>query len=166
MRLYNKPFKIGARAYRIRDRQPIAWHPGPVQDAEAFCRKLLDDAFDSWGMFLRPEFYDDSLADLIIILQRCEAKYDPGRTDTFERYSRWIISQRAVDVGPRRVLGRNGSRINDYLFDELETTIGDRLVEDLGAWEGDQTEDCGRDARWLHPDYDRARARADAILGL
>jgi hypothetical protein len=117
-------------------------------------------------MFLRPEFYDDSLMELVAILWGLESSFDPERTDRFDIYARWIVSARAVDVGPRRILGRNGSRINDYVFDDLETSVGDRLVEDLGERQSDQVQNSGRDARWLQPDYDRKRARADAILGL
>ena len=154
MRLYQRPFTVGSQ-FR-----------GPVNDGEAFCRKHLDAAFDSWGMFLRPDHYDDSLSELVLILLELEKRFNPERTDSFDLYARWIISARAVDVGPRRILGRNGSRVNDYIFDELDATVGDRLVEDLGARESDQVQNSGRDARWVQPGYDRERARCDAILGL
>jgi hypothetical protein len=153
-RLYPKPFSIGLM------------HPGPVLDAESFCRKQLEVAFDGWGMFLRPEWFEDSLAELIAILWQLESRFDPERTDTFERYARWIIAARAVDVGPRRILGRNGSRTNDYVFDELEVTSRDRLVEDFGAWELSKAGDSGQDGGWLDSNRDRREARAHAILGL
>lgn len=137
-RLYHAVFRVGASAYDWRTKQPTYWHSGPVNDAEMFCRKILDRALDQFGMYFRPDEYDDTLQELIIILQRLERRYDPDKTKTFEQYARWILPQRAIDVGPRRVLGRRGTRLHDYMAptgdifgDPMGSTLGRGVVDDL-----------------------------------
>jgi hypothetical protein len=156
-KLYTAPLPIGPNR-----------HPqDQVRDAEAFCRRYLDDAFDGWGMYLRPDDYDDSLALLITHLWRLSQRFDPERNDSFANYARSIIPKRAADVGPRRLLGRNGTRTNDYLFDELdESTRASHTRPTLTHQPSHEDPDRGTDDERLQAERDRQRAWAARILGV
>lgn len=156
-RLYATPLPIGPNR-----------HPhDQVRDAESFCRRYLDDAFDGWGMYLRPEDYDDSLSLLITHLWRLSERFDPGRNDSFANYARSIIRKRAADVGPRRLLGRNGSRLNEYQHDELDTsTPGSHTRETQSLEQSNPDPYRGTDDRRVLDDRDRQRAWAANVLGV
>lgn len=114
-RISSQIIKVGACAYDWRTHRPSKWHPDPVEDVEEFCRRLLDRVLDNFSMYLRPEEYDDSLMELIALAWRLERRFDPDKGQSFRAYATWIISQRAVDHGPRRVLGRHGTRTHNYM---------------------------------------------------
>jgi hypothetical protein len=143
-------------------------HPSDqVKDGERFCRHYLDRAFDGWTMFLEEAEYDDSLQLLMIELQKLADRFDEGRNDCFASYARQIIPKRAADVGPRRILGRNGNRLAERWFalDE-EAATRDRVREPDPAWTGDPDPDRRPAPGGLQADRDRERARAAAVLGL
>lgn len=142
-RLYPTTIFAGARAYNWRTRQPTDWHPGRITDVELFCRRLLDDALNQWGMFLRHHEYEDTLQELIILVNQLEKRFDPDKADTFSGYASWIIRLRATDYGPRRVLGRHGTRTHNYMspsenpYAEVEQTFSPEFVDftdDSGAF--------------------------------
>jgi len=143
-------------------------HPNDqVKDAEAFCRHYLDTAFDGWGMYLRPDDYDESLSLLITQLWRLNETFDRERNDCFANYARSIISRRAADVGPRRILGRNGNKISDYLYDDLdESTQGSRPDEALTHQPGHQDPDRREYPGWLPTDTAGREAWAARLLGV
>src|SRR5262249_55672253 len=142
-------------------------YPDPIHDAEAFCHQLLKDAFDEWGHYQRPDEYDESLQELIIRAFRLEQTYDPERSTSFADYARYILRLRAAEAGPRRLLGRNGNRIHDYLHETLEPgTERDRPGHPLGPQPSDTDRDRGAHAGRLPDQRDRDRARRHAILGL
>lgn len=118
--LYKTPVKAGASSYNWKTRQPTTWHPDPVIDAEDFCRRILDRVFDSWGMYLRGEEYNDTLSELIALVWKLEARFDPDKGQSFKAYAGWMVSQRAVDYGPRRVLGRHGTRTHNYVSQDFD----------------------------------------------
>jgi hypothetical protein len=148
-------------------------HPqDQIRDAEAFCRTALDDAFDGWGMYLRPDDYDESLSLLITHLWRLNERFDPGRNDCFANYARSIIPKRAADVGPRRLLGRNGNRIHDYIYDPLdeEPTRQNPTTSQphtpLSHQQSHPDPDRGTDDPGLLALRDRERAWAAGVLGV
>ena len=114
-RLYPHTIKAGACAYNWKNHQPSVWYSEPIDDVEDFCRRLLDRALESWSMFLRPDEYDDTLQELVILVWKLESRYNPDKGASFRQYAAWIVSQRAVDYGPRRVLGRHGTRTHNYM---------------------------------------------------
>ena len=139
----------------------------PNRDTEAFCNTLLKEAFDEWGHFERPHEYDESLSLLIHRALRLEATYDPARSDSFADYARYILKRRAADVGPRRLLGRNGNRTPDYQHDPLdESTPRGQPGHALDPQPGDQDPDRGQASGRLQAERDRDRARSQRILGL
>ena len=164
-RIYPQPVLIGCT--RKPNGQPATIYPDPVRDAEAFCARYLEDAFQHWGMYLRDDDWEDSLQELIRHLLRLEQIFDPERNDSFANYARSIIPRRAVDAGPRRILGRTGNRLNDYQHDQLDETAPDhRPIDALTAEPGDQDPDRRQDHRRLQPHRDRQEAWAHTLLGL
>ena len=173
-RLYPKPLLIGGRqvppftkgATRTDDGRWLILYPHPIRDAELFASFHLDKVFEKWGMYLPEEEYEESLDQLIHHLWRMEEKFDPERNDSFENYARTYLPKRAADVGPRRLLGRNGNRVNDYLHEELEESnaghglgqpLGEEPADSLGYWGGD-------DLR-IQSSRDRRKAQAIYLLG-
>jgi hypothetical protein len=142
----------------------------PVWDAEAFCRFHLDRAFKKFPngeMFLRGEEHEDSVSLLIFHLIRMEKTFDHERNDSFENFAKTYLPKRAVDVGPRRVLGRNGNKLHNYLFEEFGETV-------QGAGSGgfdtqvaqDPDVDWGADERELQSRRNRRILAAASLLGL
>lgn len=156
-RLYHAPLPIG----------PARHHADQIRDAEAFCRRYLDQAFEEWGHFERPDDYDDSLAILIVHLWRLAETFDAERNDCFAAYARSIIPKRAVDVGPRRLLGRNGAKLPGYLADTLdESAAAGRPREALATLPSGPDPDRQPDDRRLQAQRDRSRAWAAGVLGV
>lgn len=141
----------------------------PVWDAEAFCRYHLDRAFKKFPngeMFLRGEEHEDSVSLLIFHLIRMEKTFDHERNDSFENFAKTYLPKRAVDVGPRRVLGRNGNKLHNYLFEELdETAKGTGHVSFEPEGGGNPSLGRGDDARGLQSERDRRTIRALRFLG-
>lgn len=156
-RLYPDPLPVGPNR-----------HPhDQIRDAEAFCRRYLDEAFDGWGMWLRPDDYDESLSLLIVHLWRLGDTFNPERNDCFANYARTIIPKRAADVGPRRLLGRNGTRTNDYLFERLdESDHGHRPLQALPTEPSSENPHWGPTRRGLQPHRNSNIAWAATILGV
>jgi Sigma-70 region 2 len=71
-------------------------------------------------MHLREEEYNDTLAELIALVWKLEARFDPDKGQSFRQYAGWMVSQRAVDYGPRRVLGRHGTRTHNYISQDFD----------------------------------------------
>jgi DNA-directed RNA polymerase specialized sigma24 family protein len=174
-RFFNQPLLIGGRevqafstgAVLTRNGRWLILYTDPILDAEAFCNGLLKEAFDEWGHYERPDEYDEALQELLIRALRLERTYDPERSQSFADYARYILRRRAADVGPRRLLGRSGNRIHDYLHDTLEPGAGtSEPGEPLGTRSSDPNRDWGDDAVWLPPERNRERARRHAVLGL
>lgn len=145
-------------------------HPhDQIRDAEAFCRHELDAAMRARNMDLddRPEDYNDSLQLLIAALWRLNERFDSERNDCFANYARSIIRKRAIDVAPRRLLGRNGNRKADYLHDLLDES---HYARQLGAALPDLTGDEDPNRRSTLgriPDHgDRGFAWATSVLGI
>ena len=154
-RLYPTPLLVGGRtvppltpgATLTPNGRWLIPYRDPIRDTEAFCDTLLREAFDEWGHFERPHEYDESLSLLIHRALRLEATYDPARSDSFADYARYILKRRAADVGPRRLLGRNGNRTHDYQHDPLdESTPRHRPQQPLDPLESHQTPDPGSPA--------------------
>lgn len=133
--------KAGASAYNWRTKQPTLWHPEPVEDVEDFCRHILDRALSSWSMFLREEEYNDTLQELIILTWRLERRYDPDKSGSFSSYAAWLVSQRSVDFGPRRVLGRHGTRTHDYMSPTEDPYEGHSMAESFDGLSLDREDD-------------------------
>jgi hypothetical protein len=142
----------------------------PVWDAEAFARYHLDRAFERFpagAMYLRDDEYEDSLSALIFHLVRMEKTFDHDRNDSFEGFAKTYLPKRAVDVGPRRVLGRNGNKLHNYLFEEFGEAV-------QGAGSGgfdtqvaqDPDVDWGADERELQSRRNRRILAAASLLGL
>ena len=174
-RLYPKPLLIGGRqvppftkgATRTDDGRWLILYPHPIRDAELFASFHLDKVFEKWGMYLPEEEYEESLDQLIHHLWRMEEKFDPERNDSFENYARTYLPKRAADVGPRRLLGRNGNRVNDYLHEELgEGTSGTGFFQSHAEGTEYSASDWGGSRERLQAERDRAEAQAIAILGL
>lgn len=121
--------KVGASAYNWQTRRPSKWYVDPIDDVEVFCKRHLDSALSGWGMYLRPEEFADTVQELVIAVWKLEGRFDPDKASSFSAYASWIISQRAVDFGPRRVLGRHGTRTHNYMASE--DYEGSRMGEDL-----------------------------------
>ena len=143
-------------------------HPADqVADAEKFCRHYLNRAFRGWNdMWLPQADYDDSLSRLITNLTDLAARFDEERNESFASYARQIIPKRAVDVGPRRLLGRNGNRRHERFY-PLDDHSLRQSTRNLDAPEPlDPDPDRGEDGGRLRARRDRDRARSLHILGL
>ena len=116
-RIYTQKIQIGGTRHNGHITTP---YPDPIHDAELFVRRYLDEAFHTWGMYLRKEDYDDSVQELLRHLLRLEQIFNPERNDSFANYARSIIRRRAADAGPRRILGRNGNRLHNHLHDHID----------------------------------------------
>ena len=174
-RFFNQPLLIGGAEVPAFSKDAVLtingrWlilYQDPIRDAEAFCHTLLQEAFDEWGHYERPDEYDEALQELLIRALRLEQTYDPERSQSFADYARYILKRRAADVGPRRLLGRTGNRIHDYLHDTLEPGTGEHQP---GRAEHQEPSDTDRDRRTdagrLPNQRDRERARRHTILGL
>jgi hypothetical protein len=155
--LYPRPFAIGPNR-----------HPADqIRDAEAFCRSYLDIAMRENIPYMPDAEYEDSLAMLITDLWRLAERFKADQNDCFADYARSIIRNRAIDRTVRRLLGRNGNRLNDYLHDTLdESTRGSRLQQADPLLTGDTHPDRGADDRGLQPERARNEAWAATVLGL
>ena len=142
-------------------------HPGDqVRDGERFCRHYLDKAFRGWDMWLEPSEYDDSLQLLLTQLSRLAQGFDQGRNESFASYARSIIPKRAVDVGPRRILGRNGQRLHERWYPLDDHALRRHALESHTPQPGDPDPHSGTDQRGLPGERDRRRARAIDVLGI
>jgi hypothetical protein len=112
------PLLLGAR--RHPNGTILQTYPDPVHDAVRFCKRIMDEAMANWGMHLEPEEYEDSIQELLIHAVRLEKRFDPERNDSFAGYARAVLSQRAVDAGPRRIIGRTGNRLAERQHEELD----------------------------------------------
>ncbi len=159
------PFTEGAT--RTEDGRWLILYPHPIRDSEMFAAFHLDKAFEKWGMYLPEDAYTDTLNELIHHLWRMEEKFDPERNDSFENYARTYLPKRAADVGPRRILGRNGNRVNDYLHEELDADLqGPGLGQPFTREQGDSEVDWGEAEGKLSGERDRENARYLDILRL
>lgn len=174
-RLYPKPLLIGGKqvppftdgATRTDDGRWLVLYPHPIRDAEMFAAFHLDKAFEKWGMYLPEDTYTDTLNELIHHLWRMEEKFDPERNDSFENYARTYLPKRAADVGPRRILGRNGNRVNDYLHEELDADLqGPGLGQPFPGERGDGGFDRAEAPGQLPGERDRDHARYLDIIRL
>lgn len=137
-----------------------------MEDTEEFCRRILDRALDSWSMFLREAEYDDTLMELIAQVWKLEGRYDPDKAASFTAYATWIVSQRAVDYGPRRILGRHGTRTNDYMSPH-ENPYDERTVgETLDRFIVDDQEDRDSNVAGILSERDSEIAEYENLLGL
>ena len=165
-RLHPQPILIGAR--RRDDGAILETYPEPIRDAGAFCQRLVDDSLRNWGMHITNEEYEDVVADMLALLCQLERNFDPRRTPSFAGYARFILGRRAVDLVPRKLLGRNGQRIADRSHEELD----DRALDVAGSHEavttqpGDHADDRHADDGRLQGDRDRRAAWAHSVLGL
>lgn len=157
---------MGACAYDWRTHRATKWHPEPIEDVEEFCRRLLDRALDNFSMYLRPEEYDDSLMELITLAWRLEGRFDPDKGQSFRAYATWIISQRAVDHGPRRVLGRHGTRTHNYMSPSENVDEGHSLGSPLDRRAVDDQADRYSSLPGLLRERDSDLTRKDTELGL
>lgn len=163
-RLSDARIKLGACAYDWHTKRPSKWHQDPINDTEDFCRRLLDRALDSWGMYLREEEYNDTLSELIALVWKLEARFDPDKGQSFKQYAGWMVSQRAVDYGPRRVLGRHGTRTHNYVSQDFDE--GDRMGESIHGFSLDNPEDRDSDVGRVLRERDREISRHHHELGL
>lgn len=155
-RLYPRPVPIGPNR-----------HPADqIKDAEAFARYYLDAEFEKIGMYLEHDEYTETLSLLITHLWRLSERFDPERNDCFANYARSILPNRAYDVGPRRILGRNGIKLPERHHEQLdESTLNRRHDPPLPDQQSNQDPDRGPDAQRLQTERDRERAWALHILG-
>ena len=156
-RLYHTPFAIGPNR-----------HPkDQIRDAESFCRSYLEIAMRENIPFMSDSDFEDSLSLLITELWRLSERFRPDENDCFADYARSLISKRAIDVSVRRLLGRNGNKLDDYLHDTLdESTRGRRLQTPHPDQPGDTDPDRGTDDRGLQRERARREAWAARILGV
>jgi sigma-70-like protein len=124
---------------------------------------LLDRALDSWGMYLRPEEFDDTLSELIALVWKLEARFDPDKAESFSAYASWIVSQRAVDYGPRRVLGRHGTRTHNY--SASEDYEGNQMGESISGFSLDDQNDRDTDVSRILSKRDSEISRRHYELG-
>ena len=162
-RLSDAAIKLGACAYDWQTKRPTKWHPEPINDTEDFCRRLLDRALDSWGMYLRDEEYNYTLSELIALVWKLEGRFDPDKGQSFRQYAGWIVSQRAVDYGPRRVLGRHGTRTHNYVSQDFDE--GDQMGESFNEFSLDDQDDRHSNVRRLLSTRDSEISRHHHELG-
>jgi hypothetical protein len=76
-----------------------------VDDAEAFCGRILDDQLRAFGVRLRRHDTEDALAFLVSECWRLSVRYDPNVGQKFSTYARRQLRLRFVDF-LRAKLGR------------------------------------------------------------
>jgi hypothetical protein len=107
-----------------------ASHPDPIHDGEAFITALVKTTLDEWGMYITTEEHDDLILDLLTEALKLEQTFDPQRNRSYAGYASWILRKRVVDLGPRKLLGRNGQRAAERSHDQLDDDHG-------GGWNSD-----------------------------
>lgn len=142
-------------------------HPGDqIRDAEAFCRSYLEIAMRENMPFMSDSDYEDSLSLLIDTVWLLSERFKADENDCFADYARSIIPNRAIDATVRRLLGRNGHRLHDYLHDELDESAQRRGLQPAEPDEpGHEDPDRGRTHGGVQSERARREAWAAAILG-
>jgi Sigma-70 region 2 len=107
------------------------WALHDVEDAEKLASKVLGDALQARGAFLRPHEREDALSFLLATLWELSERWDAGRGGSFATHAYRTLRLRVVDFY-RQEYGRTRWQWSDTLY-ERERPVSYSLERETGT---------------------------------